>query len=344
MRSCAGQLARQSPRLISGSWGEAMRNRLMTVAAFVGLVVAVGCGADSESTSNTTEATSPLVSLATTTATTTNPTNATTSSSETTSVSSKEPSISLPVEPGSTVEGLVDVGGHAVYARCAGDGSPTIVYFAGWSRDRAKRGVATAPGIENALGPGFRVCSYERRNTGRSETVDSTQTPDDIMADVDGFLAALNEDGPFLLLGASFGGLVAEAYAVAHPDSVVGVVLLDSFTGVDYDIDEQQNFQGACLEANRQADAFDSLERLDNCQLAEWVHDRRDREPAVPLLYLAAQDPKDRGLETDDATRKAWVESWSPGTWRVVDAPHWMEKADPELVANAIREVIGLIN
>ena len=135
-----------------------------------------------------------------------------------------------------------------------------------------------------------------------------------------------------------------EAYAVAHPDSVVGVVLLDSFTGVDYDIDQQQNFQGACLEANRQADAFDSLERLDNCRLAEWVHDRRDREPAVPLLYLAAQDASDRGLEADDATRKAWVESWSPGTWQVVNAPHWMEKADPELVANAVREVIGLIN
>ncbi len=315
----------------------------MTGAAFVGLLVAAGCGVDSESTSNTTAATTPMVSLATT-ATTTNPTNATVAPSETTSVSLKEPSISLPVKPGSTVEGLVHVGGHAIYARCAGDGSPTIVYFAGWSRDRAKRGVATAPGIENALGPGFRVCSYERRNTGRSETVDGTQTPEDVMADVDGFLAALDEDGPFLLLGASFGGLVAAAYAVAHPDSVVGVVLLDSFTGVDYDIDQQQNFQGACLEANRQADAFDSLERLDNCRLAEWVHDRRDREPAVPLLYLAAQDASDRGPEADDTTRKAWVESWSPGTWRVVDAPHWMEKADPELVANAIREVIGLIN
>ena len=123
-----------------------------------------------------------------------------------------------------------------------------------------------------------------------------------------------------------------------------GSSAVDSFTGVDYDIDEQHNFQGACLEANRQADAFDSLEKLDNCRLAKWVHDRRDREPAVPLLYLAAQDPKDRGSEADDATRKAWVESWSPGTWRVVNAPHWMEKADPELVANAIREVIGLIN
>jgi len=42
-------------------------------------------------------------------------------------------------------------------------------------------------------------------------------------------------------------------------------------------------------------------------------------------------------------TRKAWVESWSPGTWQIVNAPHWMDEADTELVANAVRKVIGLI-
>lgn len=252
------------------------------------------------------------------------------------------PRIALPVAPGSTVEGLVDVDGHDVYARCAGDGSPTVVYFTGWADDRTKRGVAIASGIENALGPEFRVCSYERRNTGRSETVEGDQSPEDVIADVDGFLAALGEDGPFLLLGASFGGLVASAYAVAHPERVAGVVLLDASTGVDYDLDEMQGFQGMCLEANRQADARDSLEKLDNCSLAEWTHDRRDREPDLPLLYLAAQDPSDRGAEAEDAVRIAWVESWAPGTWRVVTAPHWMDEADTGLVADAIREVIDL--
>ena len=252
------------------------------------------------------------------------------------------PRIALPVEPGSTIEGLVDVDGHDIYARCAGDGSPTVVYFTGWAPDLSTRGVDVAPGIERALGPTVRVCSYERRNTGRSAAVEGTQSPEDVVADVDGFLAALGEDGSFLLLGASFGGLVASAYAVAHPDRVAGVVLLDASTGVDYDLDEKQGFQGACLEANRKADAWDSLEKLDNCRLAEWIHDRRDREPDVPMLYLAARDPSDRGSEAEDPVRIAWVESWSPGTWRVVNAPHWMDVADTGLVADAVGEVIGL--
>lgn len=226
-----------------------------------------------------------------------------------------------------TIEGLLDVDGHDIYARCAGDGSPTIVYFTGWADDRDKRGVAIATGIERALGDGFRVCSYERRNTGRSEAVDGTQTPEDVIADVDGVLTALGEDGPFVLLGASFGGLVASAYAVAHPERVGGVVLLDASTGVDYDIEEAHKFHGACLEANRKADAFETLEKLDNCSLMKWIHDRRKREPDVPMLYLAARDDSDRGAG-DDSIRIAWVEGWSPGTWRVVGAPHWMDEAD----------------
>jgi hypothetical protein len=42
-----------------------------------------------------------------------------------------------------------------------------------------------------------------------------------------------------------------------------------------------------CLKANREADARDSLEKIDNCRLSKWAYDRRDQEPDVPLIYLA---------------------------------------------------------
>ena len=85
-----------------------------------------------------------------------------------------------------------------------------------------------------------------------------------------------------------------------------------------------------------------SVEKLDNCSLAKWIFDRRDQEPDVPMLYLAASNPSGRGSEADDVVRIEWVESWSPGEWRVVSAPHWMDEADPGLVGEAVREVIEL--
>src|SRR3954454_8246383 len=119
------------------------------------------------------------------------------------------PRIALPVRRGAIVEGLTDVGGHDIYARCAGKGAPTIVYFTGWAPDPSKRGVEAVAGIEQADADRHRICSYERRNTGRSESVSGTQEPADVVGDIDGVLDELGEKGPFLLLGASFGGLIA---------------------------------------------------------------------------------------------------------------------------------------
>jgi len=92
----------------------------------------------------------------------------------------------------------------------------------------------------------------------------------------------------------------------------------------------------------RQTDAWDSLEKLGDRSLAEWVHKRSDVELDVPLLYLAAQDPSDRGSEAGDVVRQAWVGSSSPGIWLTVSAPHWMDVADTEPVADAVRDVNDL--
>lgn len=263
------------------------------------------------------------------------------STSTTPSTTGDQPArIALPVAPGSTVEGLVAVDGHDIYARCTGTGSPTVVYFTGWAPDFSKRGVEAIGPIEAADAGKHRICSYERRNTGRSASVAGTQTPQDVVSDVDGVLGKLGEKGPFVLLGASFGGLVAGAYAVAHPDRTAGVLLLDASIPDDYLNEVRNHFQGMCLPANRQDDAWASQEKLDNCALAKWAYDRRAKEPDVPLTYLAAKDrdPSDVAL---DPLRKAFVTRWSPGVFTIVDAPHWMDEADPELVVRNLDTVIA---
>jgi pimeloyl-ACP methyl ester carboxylesterase len=289
-------------------------------------LVLTGCGAHLDAASAPSETTAAAAPAAATPA------------------SSALPRIHLPVKKGETVEGLVDVNGHDIYARCSGTGSPTVLYFTGWAPDPSKLGVNAIRAIEAVDGGKHRICSYERRNTGRSEKVKGTQTPEDIIADVDGVLDALGEHGPFILLGASFGGLVASAYAVAHPDRTSGILLLDSSIPDDYVIDKRHGFDGMCLKANRQADAYQSLEKIDNCRLSKWAYDRRDQEPDVPLIYLAAKDPSDRGDVADDPLRKAFVRRWSPGIWESVSAPHWMDEADPKLVEKNLERVIVLAN
>ncbi len=307
--------------------------------AVVSALVLAACGSSASTSPQAPEPTSQTLTASPTTA---SPTTA----SPTTVSDAPDPAlprIELPVAKGQTVEGLLDVGGHDVYARCSGTGAPTVVYFTGWAPDPSKRAVDTVEGIEAADQGRRRICSYERRNTGRSEVVEGAQAPEDVVADAHGVFTALNEDGPFVLLGASFGGLVAGAYAVAHPDRTAAVLLLDASTPQDYAIDQSHGFSGMCLEANREADATQSLEKLDNCALARWAYDRRDEEPEVPLVYLAAEDPSDRGDVADDPLRQAFVQRWSPGTWEPVSAPHWMDEAAPELVVEHLDRIVAQV-
>jgi hypothetical protein len=55
---------------------------------------------------------------------------------------------------------------------------------------------------DGSLGDERRVCVYDRRNLGRSQTVDAPQLPADALADMRGLLAAADVKPPYVLLGA----------------------------------------------------------------------------------------------------------------------------------------------
>ena len=123
-----------------------------------------------------------------------------------------------------TTDRKVDVRGHEMFIACLGTGSPTIVYLHGMG--------GTAVGgtdIAKRLGDKNRVCTYDRPNgLGASDMRDGPLTGKDAVEDLHALFAAAGERGPYVLLGASHGGLIAGMYAGTYPDDVVGMVLLDS--------------------------------------------------------------------------------------------------------------------
>ena len=147
-------------------------------------------------------------------------------------------SSSTPTTPGSStagarppldvVEGSFDVGGHSLFMRCEGSGSPTVVYLHGSINDGNFIPRNSASSFAQLLASEHRTCIYDRRNVGDSDTVDAVQLPQDALRDLHRLLDAAGIDAPYVLVGASFGGMLAYLYANEHPDDVVGMVLLDS--------------------------------------------------------------------------------------------------------------------
>ena len=250
--------------------------------------------------------------------------------------------------PDTDTTGMYDVGGHKLYMSCAGDGPSTVVFVHGWVDD-AFVPHDHATGVRDRLVDDFRVCLYDRRNVGSSETVDAVQTPRDVVRDMRAVLKAGGEKPPYILWAASFGGLVASAYLKAHPDDVIGVVFVDAMfpdeLGLDRYLPRQRTFKHFDKE-----DECCTLERISQFDLIRSLQSTIGREPDIPAVYLAAKwQPRtvnDYGSPAYDArildAQAAFADRFSPGILRWVEAPHVMEPVVPDVIANAIREVDGL--
>jgi pimeloyl-ACP methyl ester carboxylesterase len=118
----------------------------------------------------------------------------------------------------------VDIGGRNIGLTCEGDGSPTVLLIGG-AISPADR---VWPETVDALSPTTRVCAFDRAGLGASDPQPSSpQTAADVVADLHGALEAAGEAGPFVPVGFSFGGLVAQLFASTYPDQLAGLVLVE---------------------------------------------------------------------------------------------------------------------
>lgn len=121
---------------------------------------------------------------------------------------------------------LIDVGDHRLHLHAretAGDDAPTVVIEAGsgaWSLDWHHVGTA--------LSTSRRVVTYDRAGYGWSDPGPTPRTARRIANELLRALSAAGIDGPYVLVGHSFGGYTTRLVADAIPGDVAGVVLVDS--------------------------------------------------------------------------------------------------------------------
>jgi pimeloyl-ACP methyl ester carboxylesterase len=123
---------------------------------------------------------------------------------------------------------MVDVGGHSLHINCAGQGGPTVLLDAGsggfsaqWVR------------VQREVSGTTRVCAYDRAGMGWSEMGPQPRDARQITGELHTLLKGANIEGPYVLVGHSFGGLYVRTYAARYPEEVAGVALIDSSTEPD---------------------------------------------------------------------------------------------------------------
>ena len=247
------------------------------------------------------------------------------------------------------VEQFVDVGGRRLYIKCSGEaraGVPVVVLDAGmgnasdvWSS------------VQSNVSQFARVCSYDRAGMGKSDRAPQTHTSQDIVNDLHNLLAKAGVNPPYVLVGHSFGGMNARLYASEYAKEVVGMVLVDSTHEDETDrmlavlppeVLKKAKPEDMIVRTPEDIDFNKSVAQL---RAANWHRD-------IPLIVLtrgsATFNPNDYAVPTLAPKfeqirlelQKELVGRSSKGKQIIAEkSGHFIQRDQPELVIDAIREV-----
>ena len=117
---------------------------------------------------------------------------------------------------------LVDIGGRKLHINCTGAGSPTVVLESGASAFSIDWTF-----VQPEIAKTNRVCSYDRAGYAWSDP-GRPETAQNVTADLHALLGAAGERPPYVLVGASMGGVYVRWYQMQHPAEVSGIVYIDA--------------------------------------------------------------------------------------------------------------------
>ena len=118
---------------------------------------------------------------------------------------------------------LINIGSHRLHINCMGQGSPTIIIdsgIGGFSLEWSK--------VQSKLSGQYKVCSYDRAGYGWSDPGPTPRTTARISRELRVLLSEAKVDGPYILVGHSFGGYNIRYFASEYPDMVAGMVFVDA--------------------------------------------------------------------------------------------------------------------
>jgi len=229
--------------------------------------------------------------------------------------------------------GMVDVGGYELDYQCLGDRAdgPTVILEAGYD----SAGTSTWFDLQPDVAEFARVCTYDRAGVGTSDPRPTSMEPvtgEQIADELHALLQDIDEPGPFVLVGHSFGGLLVRTFGANYPDEVAGMVLIDASSEPEIPIYRRLH-AGAWIDGGTKVD------------IDEVSHEvRHVRLGGAPLVVLTAEVLEDEWLSQvpDLAARaQARLATMSTNAIEVLapDTGHFIQDEQPSLVLEAIRQV-----
>jgi pimeloyl-ACP methyl ester carboxylesterase len=124
---------------------------------------------------------------------------------------------------------MVDVGGHRLHICCTGVGAPTVVMDSGFPGSSLSWTF-----VQPEVAKFTCACSYDRAGLGWSDAGPMPRTIRQIVEELHVLLLNARVDGPYVLVGHSFGTFTVRLYASNYPAEAAGIVLVDPIHSSDW--------------------------------------------------------------------------------------------------------------
>lgn len=267
--------------------------------------------------------------------------------------------------PQPDVNRLVDIGSaRKVYLECRGVGSPTVILVSGtggasdeWTHTLNPSKPEQEPVLsDSAVLPQVsqftRVCAYDRPGTTRFDGSLSPSTPvpqpttaADGVADLHALLTAANISGPYVLVGASWGGMITRLFASTYPKEVSGLIFVDAAS----------EFLKTTLTPTQWADWMSKVRAIvstKNVEVPNYepsVQAVRDHPllSSIPAVVLTSDKPWDLQVGDSGSTWTAWLKAQDLlaaqlGATHIsnTNSSHGIAVEQPQLVVDAIRTLV----
>jgi pimeloyl-ACP methyl ester carboxylesterase len=175
--------------------------------------------------------------------------------------------------------------------------------------------------------------------------VQQPTTAQDGVADLHALLNAAKEPGPYILVGASWGGMIAKLYASTYPNDVSGIVFVDAASEFLKTTLTPAQWAGWMQTIKTMAASRD-LEVPDYDPSVKEIH-AASPVPSVAAVVLTSDKPWDLQVGDSGSTWSAWLAAQDRLATLLnakhitnTNSGHPIGIEQPQLVVEAIREVL----
>ena len=236
---------------------------------------------------------------------------------------------------------VVDVPGHRLFVHCTWRESETTVVL----ENGLGAGLEIWKAVQSKVEVFSRVCSYDRAGEGHSNKPSEAQTPEAVATDLHTLLEMDKIPGPYVLVGASLGGIYVRRFALRYPELTAGIVLVDSsheeqyshYAAISPSLAERYATQDGRFDRN---DFLRAAGQLEPGTRLEWHFD-------VPLIVLEHKRLAGSPHTEEDRLAVEWHDLQKDLASRSkfdklieTNSGHLMAIEQPEIIVTSIRDVI----